>query len=150
MTAICDNIALMTNHLYNLNWETKRISLSTGSGDDFLKEIKSKNPNLKSHIDTHRSFINLIYKFREKVIHQEGLDQRLIGIVPNYNNFIQIDSDTHNYIKMVGDKQSRYKRISNWGIIHQNNDIILDPYNFTSRAFDNSIKLVKGYVQLLT
>jgi hypothetical protein len=47
-------------------------SLSKDSGEEFLEKIETFNPNLKQHINRYRDFINLIYEFREKVIHQEG------------------------------------------------------------------------------
>jgi hypothetical protein len=46
-----------------------KTSLSKDSGEEFLEKIETFNPNLKQHIN--RDFINLIYEFREKVIHQD-------------------------------------------------------------------------------
>lgn len=49
-----------------------KTSLSKDSGEEFLEKIETFNPNLKQHINRYRDFINLIYEFSEKVIHQEG------------------------------------------------------------------------------
>ena len=59
------------------------ISLSRDSGKKFLEKVKTINLNLKQHIDTFRDFINLVYAFREKVIHQEGLHQFHSPVVPS-------------------------------------------------------------------
>jgi hypothetical protein len=149
ITAICDNLALLTKHRYNQRLDPMRISLSKGSGDELLKEIRAKNVGLKNHIDKFRTFINLIYRFREKVIHQEGLDQGVAGPVPNYNNFVKIDNDIHNHIKMAGDQASKYRRISLWGVIDLNGQISVDPFLFIYQIFDKSVKLVEGYMTLL-
>jgi hypothetical protein len=49
-----------------------KTSLSKDSGQEFLEKIETSNPNFKQQFNRYRDFINLIYEFREKVIHQEG------------------------------------------------------------------------------
>jgi hypothetical protein len=98
-----------------------------------LKEINGKNKNLKNHIDIHRNFINLIYEFREKVIHQEGLNQSHFCIVPNWNSFIKIDKEIQSYIKDCNDFNSKYKFISIWGVFKQNSELFLVHISFPNK-----------------
>ena len=82
ITGVFDNLALLTAEQYNIRLNKTRISLSRDSGKEFLEMVETINPTLKQHINNFRDFINLIYAFREKVIHQEGLNQVNHPIVP--------------------------------------------------------------------
>jgi hypothetical protein len=81
VTGVFDNLALLTGHRYQIRLDKIKISLSKDSGVEFLEKVETFNPTLKQHIDNYRDFINLIYAFREKVIHQEGLNQIISPIV---------------------------------------------------------------------
>jgi hypothetical protein len=75
-TGIFDNLAIVTQNKFHINSKFERypskVSLSKPSGEDFLNGIKNYNPDLKSHIDHFRNFINLIYELREISVHREG------------------------------------------------------------------------------
>jgi hypothetical protein len=73
---------------------------------------KIANPALRQHINAFRDFINLIYAFRKKVIHQEGLNQVVFPLVPNWSSFINMSPEIRSYIKRCGDAKSEYKYIS--------------------------------------
>lgn len=152
ITGIFDNLALLTKNFYNLNLVEIRISLSKDSGRDFLKLIKSENNDLKMCIDKYRDFINLIYKFREKVVHHDGLNQSFRSVVPNWNSFIEIDKETHDFIKrckICNDSASKYEYISNWGILEQQDKILLDPYFFSTNLFIETKNFVEEYIPLI-
>ena len=112
ITGIFDNLALLTAKCHHIKLDKINISLSRDSGKEFLEMVETINPILKLHIDTFRDFINLIYAFREKVIHQEGLNQTISPIVPNWSSFIKIYPEIWDYIKRCGDGKSEYKYIS--------------------------------------
>lgn len=83
------------------------------------------------------------------VIHQEGLNQIISPVVPNWSSFIKIDPEIWDYIKRCGDSKSEYKYISKWGVLKGKSDIMLDPYFFLSTAFSNLIMFTNGYLQKL-
>ncbi|MGC2571123.1 MAG: hypothetical protein WA364_06395 [Candidatus Nitrosopolaris sp.] len=85
----------------------------------------------------------------EKVIHQEGLNQVISPIVPNWSSFIKIDPEIWAYIKCCGDGKSEYKYISKWGVLKRESDIMLDPYFFLSHALSNLIMFTNEYLQEL-
>jgi hypothetical protein len=114
-----------------------------------LKTVRTVNPTLKQHINIFRDFIDLIYAFREKVIHQEGLNQIVSPLVPNWSSFIRISPEIGNYIKRCGDNKSEYKYISEWGVFERESDFMLDPYFFSKRALSSMIELTNGYLQRL-
>ena len=91
ITGILDNLTLLTACLYDIRMDAIRISLSTTSGKEFLEKIEVKNSGLKKMIDSNVDFRNLIYEFREKVIHREGLERIELPIAPNWSNFFKID-----------------------------------------------------------
>jgi hypothetical protein len=150
VTGIFDNLAIETVDHYNIkSIPSIRVSLSNNTGKELLKEVKIQNPDLKKHIDTNRPFINMIYEFREKVIHREGVERIISPIGPHWSNLIVISHQIKDYITQCGDKPSLYKILSEWGIIDRNMKIYLDPYYFSKQIINNLIPFADKYLQLL-
>ncbi|MDR4492422.1 MAG: hypothetical protein R2685_16255 [Candidatus Nitrosocosmicus sp.] len=149
VTGIFDNLALLSNTYYSLNFPSRHISLSNNSGKNFLNEIRLKDPNLKSFVDTFRNFINLIYTLREKVVHKEGLDGSIHPLVPNWNSFIRIDDEINYYIKNCGDSKHLYKYITNWGIIKHQDEKFIDPFFFSQNILNETVAFVRGYIPFI-
>ncbi|WP_458746469.1 hypothetical protein [Candidatus Nitrosocosmicus sp. T] len=149
VTGIFDNLALLSNIYYSLNFQNRLVSLSNDSGKVFLTSFGIKNPALKNFIHNSRNFINLVYAFREKVVHQEGLNGSIHSLVPNWNSFIRIDRQINYYIKSCGDKKHLYKYITNWVIIKQEDEILLDPFFFSQNLLNEIVVFVRGYIPLI-
>jgi hypothetical protein len=150
VTGIFDNLAIESSNLYNISFPQQiKISLSNIAGRDFLREIKTKNPTLKNHIDNNRNFINLIYEFREKVIHREGLERKIAPLVAHWSNFIEINRDIKNYIKNCGDHKSIYKHITKWGIVEKQGNNYLDPFYFAKKVVLKLIEFSDEYLYLI-
>ena len=150
ITGIFDNLANETASLYNISSiQPNRISLSKSSGSDFLKEVNNKNAVLKKHIDINRPFINLIYEFRDKVIHREGFERIISPMAPHWSNLIIINHQIKDYIKQCGDKPSPYKIITEWGVIDRDGRIDLDPFYFAKNVVNKLIRFADIYLQLL-
>src|SRR5450759_2745183 len=74
ITGIFDNLALKTNSHLAINFvDLRKVCINNNSGREFLREIRNKNQGLRDHISVYMDFINLIYEFRELVVHREGL-----------------------------------------------------------------------------
>jgi hypothetical protein len=149
ITGIYDNLALLSANLYNIKMDPIRISFNSKSGKDFLSELEKKNTNLTDLIDKKRPLINLIYEFRERVVHQEGLERRPLPLAPNWTNFFQIDSLVHNYMKQCGDQKSEYKYISKWGVTNYNDVLFVDPYYFSYQYCIFLQQFIDEYFKLL-
>ncbi len=153
-TGIFDNLALMTNTKLGIGFvDKRRISLSHGSGREFLKKIREKNLPIREHINSYVDFINLIYLFREKVIHQEGLtktgfeSRSADGVW--YANFIKISKEVQQRVKACGDKASPYDPFTEWGSYQLYNEDYLNPYSFSTAAMRKLIEFVDKYMELL-
>jgi hypothetical protein len=102
----------------------------------------------------NRNFINLIYKFREKVIHTFGMSRIISPIVAFWSDLIQIDHQIRDYVKLCGDSKSMYKYITDWGVVtreyekgkkqHQ-----LDPYFFATNITARLIKFADEYLSFI-
>lgn len=154
ITGIFDSLALITNDCLGINMPNKiMISLSPNSGNIFLKQIAEKKPILRDHIRQNCHFINIVYSFRELIIHREGL-RRMSYINPSKKgrwkaNFIVISKDQKNEIHLCGDKKSKYDKISNWGIHTAGNFTFLEPYNFSVEVTNRLILFIDKYLELL-
>lgn len=154
ITGMFDNLALKTDTYLGINFSNPtRISLSNKSGKDFLREIRNKNQNIRDHIHSFVDYIQLIYLFRELVIHREGL----VKVGFNYRdeqvewkaNFIKISEEIRNKIKCCGDKTSKYIPISEWGIYKINNEFYLEPHNFSIHIISKLNEFIDKYLELL-
>jgi hypothetical protein len=154
ITGIFDNLALKSNDLLGINNpEKSRVSLFAKRGDDFLKKIKEKNPDLRNLIHNYVHFINLIYLFRESIIHREGFD----SLVFHYNskdgkwyaNFLKISQVHINHIRLCRDEESDYDMITKWGVYKVDNDCFLDMYHFSIEALKMLTVFVDKYLERL-
>ena len=130
ITGIFDNLALLSKEQYGIEIIPIRISLNKYSGKDFLKKLKEKNLQLKEFIDCYRNFINLFYEFRNDIIHTSGLKIIASPICPNWSNFVNISKEVLNYLEQLGNIESEYKFISQWGYIKKNNKDLVDLLTF--------------------
>jgi hypothetical protein len=154
ITGIFDNLALKTNAFHRINFPIKtRISLSSKNGNDFLKKVYEKDPVLRKLIDENRPLINVIYLFRELVVHREGLDPLSFrynsNIEPWQANLIKISKNELNEIHLCGDKPAEYDNISNWGVYTVCDDVFLEPYHFSLEVLKKLIPFVDKYLELL-
>jgi hypothetical protein len=150
VTGIFDNLALLTASLYSIRMDTIRISLSNSSGNEFLGKIEGENLPLKKLLDGNVDLRNLIYEFRERVVHREGLQRIELPIAPNWTNFFKIDSEIYNHIVGCGDTKTKYKYITQFGIVKNPSGIFIDPYYFCSEYFDRLTNFVEDYIALIT
>ena len=150
VTGIFDNLAVETADYYKIdNIQTNRISLSASTGKDFLKEVNNQNHDLKIHIYNNRPFINLIYEFRDKVVHREGLGRIISPVGTNWSNFIIANHQIKDYMKQCGDKPSSYIIVTEWGILERVKNVYLDPFYFAKKVIDRLIIFADRYLQLL-
>jgi hypothetical protein len=153
ITGIFDNLALKTNAQLGINFsDLRRVSLSKRSGRGFLKEIAKKNSRIRTHIASYANFINLIYSFRERVIHREGLSKMILehrGDIRRQSNFIKISGKQKNYIKQCGDTDSAFDPFTKWGVYEVGGQFLLEPYNFSMNAVSMLIAFVDRYLELL-
>lgn len=146
ITGVFDNLALLTKDRYGIIHDIIRVSLSN---DKFVKKVETVNMDLKKHVDQYHDFINLIYKFREQVIHREGLNQIISPVVVNWSSFIKIAPEINNYIKQCGDTKSEYRFISNWGVFERGSDFLLDPYFISKQTLFTMTRFTNEYLQKL-
>ena len=150
ITGIFDNLALKTNDSLGINFTNQiQISLSN-KRNDFLKEIRNKNPNIRSHINSYVNFIQLIYSFRELVIHREGFQKTGIKYKDEWEaNFIRISEDISKRITACGDTRSEYNPVSKWGLYIMNNEFYLEPHNFSNQVLIILFEFADEYLNLL-
>lgn len=153
ITGIFDNLALKTNTYLGINFPIRsRISLSNKSDGEFLKQIASKNADIRSLISSYVHFINLIYSFRERVIHREGFARTSLvyrGDVKWRGSFIKISREQRDYAKLCGDVESDFDPFSKWGLYEIQSEYLLDPYHFSMSAVSMLIAFVDRYLELL-
>jgi len=152
ITGIFDNLALETDKKLSIHFPIKeRISLSNRR-DDFLKEIRKKEPALRDYISTYANFIQTIYLFRELVLHREGLrnagfsykDKDIVWKA----NFIRITEKMNDYIRNM-DSQREYDPFTEWGRYLVHKEMFVEPYHFSKSAVKLLIEFVDGYLKLL-
>lgn len=154
ITGIFDNLALKTNQSLNINFTDLRMaSLNKKSGNKFLIEIRQRNTPIRQLIHKYVCFINVIYMFREIVIHREGLGKTGFGFKSDEGdwkaNFIKINKKIASELKLLGDKKSEIDRVTNWGIYSVGEDYFLDPFHFSCEAVILVARFVDEYLELL-
>ena len=154
ITGIFDNLALKTDNYLGINFNQKiRISLNNKSGSDFLKEVRYKNQNIRNHINAYVEFINLIYLFRELIVHREGLSKT--GFENRSDdgkwkaNFIKVNDEIKQKLKACGDKANNYNPFTEWGFYELHTELLLDPYNFSLKAIEKLTEFIEKYLELL-
>jgi len=149
-TGIFDNLALSTNNQLGINYiDLRKVSLNN---DDYLKEIKSRKVELRKHIANNRNFIRLIYKFRELVIHREGLETSSFhhgGDPPWEANFITISEEIENRINEIN-RDYLYDPFTIMGYYSIDSfRRFLEPYHFSKKAAKILFNFVDRYLELL-
>ena len=154
ITGIFDNLALKTNTALGINFRPgPKVSLSNKNGRDFLREIRSKDQTLRNHIHSYVEFINLIYLFRELVIHREGLSKTGFENIDTNGkwkaNFIKITKEIKEKIDLCGDKKDVYNPFTKWGVYRIHTEFLLEPYHFSIQSLITLKKFVDEYLRLL-
>jgi hypothetical protein len=150
MTGIFDNLALKTNTQLQINFtDLRKVSINNNAGREFLKEIRGKNPNIRDHINAYVEFINLIYLFRELVVHREGLSKTGFEGEGWKANFIKVTESIKQKLNFCGDKNSENDPFTKWGFYQLHGELFLDPYNFSIEAIKKLIEFVDKYLELL-
>jgi len=153
ITGIFDNLALKTNTHLGIDFsDLRKVSLSNKSGKEFLREVRKKNKAIRDHISSYMNFIQLIYTFRETVVHREGLAKvRFEYVGKNIRwraNFTQLSEEQKDYIRLCGDIKSEFDPFTQWGVYVATN-VFLEPYHFSLKTIAMLMKFVDEYLQLL-
>ncbi|MGA2682151.1 MAG: hypothetical protein ABSF44_10175 [Candidatus Bathyarchaeia archaeon] len=120
MTGIFDNLALKTNTQLGIAFDDlRKVCINNHGGREFLREIRGKNQALRDHISNYMSFINLIYEFRELVIHREGLANTAFeNRGENWKaNFIRVNIEVRERLRTCGDVPSEFDPLYNVGFL---------------------------------
>jgi hypothetical protein len=149
VAGIFDNLALLAQVKFQIKVDKIGVSLSKDSGDEFLDILKTHDPKLTSIISNFRDFINLIYEFRNEVVHGVGMNKVNSPLAPNWSSFVEITPQVNYYIESLGDDKSEYKIISKWGVIKQNSSLLLDPYYFSKCILQTLTKFSDDYLKQL-
>jgi hypothetical protein len=151
-TGIFDSLAIRTKKQFGISVPggPQKISLNNKIGKDFLKEVKEKNPALRSHVNNHVDFIKLIYGLREAVIHREMHPKMRAEIESNWKgNLIEIDDNTKKLIQRCNDKPQPYEPVTEWGFYQSHNMFFLEPFRFAKASARTLIAFSAEYLKLL-
>ncbi len=157
ISGIFDNLAIRTKSQYPLKFNgdhiPSRTSLSKDSGNEFLKEVKKANPNLRIHITNYTNFIKLIYQLRELILHREVLSKSGFKYEDKDKkweaNVIKITKLELQYINGLNNVDEKYQNTTSWGVYELHDNIFLDPYIFSEKATSTLIEFSNKYLQLL-
>jgi hypothetical protein len=152
ITGIFDALALKTHMALGIkSAPSMGVSLNPRSGEDFLKCVKSKAPELRKHIENGASLIKLVYSFRETVVHRQGLEK---SIFEHYSdegkfraNIIKLESTQRDMIKQCGDSFN-YNPFSTWGVLKEMEEFF-EPYIFSLELTRRLATFVDKYLELL-
>jgi hypothetical protein len=154
VTGIFDSLANFANRDLNINYQAgPKISINPSAGKDFLSEIKKKVPSLNELIyhDIYMPLIQLIYEFREEIIHRDLLDEigfhiSRAGSFEWGVNFLQIDHPVKQYIQQAGDRPRKYSIVSHWGVYKTDLDRdFLEPYTFVKVATERLVEFTNEF-----
>ena len=146
ITGIFDNLALKTNNYLKIDFTNlPKVSLSNEAGEDFLKEIRTRDSRLRGHISDYMNLIMLAYSFREAVLHREGLDKTTFEYrgadVKWRANMIPLDQNQLRRLKEC----SRWGTESQWGLFAK----WCEPFQFSQTYLATLGKFADGYLELL-
>ena len=130
----------------------RRVCINNNGGREFLREIRSRSQQLRDHITDYISFINLIYEFRELVIHREGLANTAFenrGDIRWQANFITVNVDIREKLRVCGDAPSEFDPFTTWGFYQLHDMLLLEPYHFALEAIRKLMVFVDRYLELL-
>ncbi|MCL2643304.1 MAG: hypothetical protein FWD52_07325 [Candidatus Bathyarchaeota archaeon] len=152
LTGIFDNLALKTNTQLEINChDLRKVCINNNNGKEFLKAVREKNPIIRNHICKYMKFINLIYEFRELVVHREGLEM-IHFENPNAHwqtSFITVTSDVRTRLNDLRDRTSKFDPFTEWGFYQLHGDPLLEPYRFALMATRQLLDFVDTYLKLL-
>jgi len=154
ITGIFDSLAIKTNSKLSLGFSNgPKISLSNNTGCDFLRAIRNSKQEIRDHIRSEVEFINLIYSFRELVIHRDCLqsltyrDENEEG--PWKANFIKLDSSTARNIRIVFGSITNLDTFEETGLYEAHGEFFLEPYIFIRKCGNKLVIFVDKYLELL-
>ncbi len=151
-TGIFDNLALKTNTQLGINHrDPRQVCINNNSGREFLREVRDRNQTIRDHISNYMNFINLMYEFRELVIHREGL---ACTAFENHTdrwkaNFIKVNTEIRDRLRACGDKPSQLDPFTTWGFYQLHDSWMLEPYHFALEATKKLTLFVDRYLELL-
>lgn len=152
-TGIFDNLALKTNEQLAINFrDLRQVCLNNSSGKEFIKAIREKNQTLRDHISNYMPFINLIYEFRELVVHRQGLlemHSENRGDSNWHANFVAINSQILERLKTCGDTPSVIDPFTVWGFYQTYDSLYLEPYHFAMAVEKKLASFVDRYLEIL-
>lgn len=152
-TGIFDNLALKTNTDLGINFaDLRKVCISNNGGREFLREVRGRNQTLREHISNYMTFINLIYEFRELIVHREGLAHTAFenrGDIRWRANLITINEDVRERLRICGDVSSEFDPFTLWGFYQLHDLLLLEPYHFALEATRKLIAFVDRYLELL-
>ena len=157
ISGIFDSLAIKTKNKYGLSFindkQPSTTSLNKNAGKYFLKALREKEPKLHIHRSEFAYFINLIYEFRELLIHREMLDMQ--NFTPNMDeekhtiSAVEINEKTINLIKQCGDKKGKYDNFTEWGVFYYENKYFINPFYFAKKTTRTLIEFSNKYLELL-
>jgi hypothetical protein len=150
ITGIFDNLALKTNDRLGINFSDKQRQQISLKNKDFLKQIDEKDHALRMLIEKNVDLINLIYLFRNSVVHREWPERLHFSKAGQWEaNVVKISKEIIDEIRLCGDKKSKYDDISKWGIYTVDNDSLLEPYHFSFEVLKMLVLFIDEYLELL-
>jgi hypothetical protein len=154
ISGIFDNLALLSDQELNINYKDKRqIGLSKSGSKLFLREIRERRPDIREHIHNYVDFINLIYSFREDIVHRAGLPSMIFQKNSKSGGwkaqFIEISEEMAKMIKMCGDKKRDYDSFSEYGVYNSGDIFYVIPYILAISLVRSILQFIDEYLSLL-
>ena len=154
VTGIFDSLALetKTKHKISFNGDhiPSKISLNNSSGKDFLKEVKKLNLDLRTHIRSNAEFINLIYGFRELILHGNFKRPTTFGTITTVDDSLtQVNSSVAQWLSHLNDKKSNYDDYSEWGHIKTPIGEFISLFIFSKKLLLHLINFANLYLEKL-
>ncbi len=152
-TGIFDNLALKTNEQLGINFrDLRNVCLNNNGGREFLRAIRERNQTLRNHISAYMPFINLIYEFRELVVHRQGLldmHSENRGDLNWRANFIAVNTEIQDRLRTCGDVQSDFDPFTEWGLYQMHDLLLLEPYHFALAVEKKLAEFIDMYLEIL-
>lgn len=154
ISGIFDNLALITDQDLQISHkDIRQIGLSKSGSKPFLKEIRERRPDIRKHINNYVDFINLIYSFREDVVHRAGLPS-VVFHDSSYKHgwnaqFIKISEEIARMIELCGDGKRDFDKFSEWGVYKSGNVFFVTPYILGISLVRTILQFTDIYLDLL-
>jgi hypothetical protein len=166
VSGVFDTLAILTKNHLKISFDhdniPSRISLSNDSGKDFLSAIKEVNIELWNHIIAHRIYIELVYAFRDQLIHRDtiptvalnysgGMERRDLAIMDVQGEVVMRLKECKGF-----ENDLRNAPMTNWGVysgfgsVGSNpKSLWISPYVFAKAATKNLITFTNEYMRRL-